>query len=156
MTRHTMRLVVPVLYALGFVPVAVGVAVVLAYVEYGIGFDNLTTLYANGDVAAATVILAVGGVVFGLIGRLLVWLERPRRPTARDHLRRCALLYVMLGSLGILLVTTYESQAANGASLFYGFAVVCFLIASYAALIDALILSRERRHFDRAVSGGNP
>ncbi len=150
------RLVAPVLYASGFVSVAVGVVVMLSYIVYAIGFDNLTTPYANGDVAGACASLVVGGLVFGLIGRLLVLLERLRRRTVFDPLRRCALPYVTVTILAILLITTYENQAANGVSVFYGFAVICFLTASIAALTDALNLSLERRRFDRAGSGANP
>ena len=128
----------------------------LSYIEYAIVLENLTTLYANGALAGALAILVVGGFVFALIGRLLVLLERLRRPTVFDHLRRCALLYVTVAILAVLLITTYETQAASGVSTYFGVAVICFLTASYAALTDALILPLERRHFERAGSDANP
>jgi Trk-type K+ transport system membrane component len=141
------------LYAAGFVPVMVGTVVVLSLVEDRIGFDNFTTFRYNGDVAAAASIFVIGGLIFGLLDQTLVWLERLRTPTVHDHLRHCAVLYVFMGTLSVLLVATYERLAAHGVSLGYGLAVVGLSTAGYAVLIDALLLLRHRRRSDYVDSG---
>jgi cytochrome c oxidase subunit IV len=146
-SRDVVRFAAPLLYAIGFVPVIIGVMVVLSVIEKTIWFDNLTTLRYNGDVAAATSVLLIGGLEFGLLGNILVWLEQTHAPTLQDHLRHCVALYVLAGSLVFLLVATYENQAAHGVSLGYGTAVVALFTASYAIVLDAAVLRRKRRHF---------
>jgi hypothetical protein len=151
--RDVARLVAPILYAGGFVPVMIGTIVVVSFVEVQIGFDNSTTFRYTGDVAAVASILVIGSLVFGLLGQTLVLLERLRTPTFRDHLRHCAGLYLFMGALSVWLVATYEELAAHGVSLGYGLAVVGFFTAGYAVLIDALLLLHHRRRSDYADSG---
>jgi hypothetical protein len=151
--RDVARLVNPILYAAAFVPVMIGAIAVVSLVEDRIGFDNLTTFRYNGDVAAAASILVIGGSVFGLLGQSLAWLERLRTPTFRDHLRRCAVPYVFMGTLSIWLVATYEHLADHGVSLGNGPAVVGSFTAGYAILIDALLLLHNRQSSDHVDSG---
>ena len=143
--RYVARFVAPILYAVGFVPVMIGTIAVVSLVEDQIGFDNFTTFRYNGDVACAAAVLIIGGLVFGLLGQTLVWLERLRTPTFRDHLRRCAVFYVTMGALSVWLAANYEELAAHGVSLGYGLAVIGFFISGYAVLIDALLLLHHRR-----------
>lgn len=151
--RYVARFVAPMLYAAGFVPVMIGTVVVLSFVENRIGFDNFNTFRYNGDVAAAASIIVIGGLIFGLLDQTLVWLERLRTPTLRDHLRHCAVLYVFMGTLSLLLVATYGRLAAHGMSLGYGMAVVGVFTVGYAVSIDALLLLRHRRRSDYVDSG---
>ena len=151
--RHLVRFIAPILYAAGFVPVMVGVIVVLSLVENRMGFDNFTTFRYNGDVAVVASILVIGGLVFGLLGEIFVWLERLRTPTVRAHLRHCAALYVFMGTLGVWLVANYENLAAHGVSLGYGLAVVGLFTAGYAVFIDALLLLRQIRRSGFVESG---
>jgi Trk-type K+ transport system membrane component len=121
--------------------------------RFVIGFDIFTPFRYNGDVVAAATILVIGGFVFGLLGKTLVWLERLRTPTFPDHLRRRAVLYVFMGILSFWLVTSYEHLAAHGVSMGYALAEVGFFTAGYAVLMDALLLLRHRRRSDYVDSG---
>lgn len=131
----------------------IGAVMVVSYVAYGIGFDNFTTFRYNGDVAFVASILVIGGFVFGLLAQTLVWFERLRTPTVRDHLRHCAVLYVFMGTLSAWLVATYEDLGAHGVSLGYGLAVVGLFAVGYAVLIDALLLLHQMRRSYHTGSG---
>lgn len=157
---NTVRVLAPFLYAAGFVVVMMGVMAALSSAERTVGFygrdggsPNFTTLRYNGDVIAAAATLVIGGAVFGLLALVLVRLERLRRPDLRDHLRHCTALYVILGTLVILLPATYEGQAAYGVSLGYAVAVVAFFTVGYAIAVDALILWRQRLRYSRDALG---
>ncbi len=152
--RYVARIAAPGLYAAGFVPVILGVIVAVSFIERTIGYDNFTTFRHNGDVAATVLVLVIGGFVFGLLDEVLVWLERLRRPTMRDHLRHCVVLYAILLILVVKLITTYQNSAAHGVSLGYGLAVTALFAVGYAISIDAAILAWQRRRFDRAPLGG--
>ena len=158
--RSAVRAVAPFLYTAGLVVVMIGVMAALSFVERTVGFydrdggsPNFTTLRYNGDVIAAAATLVIGGVVFGLLALVLVRLERLRRPDIRDHLRHCTALYVILGTLVILLPATYEGQAAHGVSLGYAVAVVAFFTVGYAIAVDALILWWQRLPYSRDALG---
>lgn len=160
MPGNRVRGVAPFLYAAGFVVTIIGVMATLSYAERTVGFydrdggsSNFTTLHYNGDVIGAATTLIVGGVVFGLLAVALLRLERLRRPTVRDHLRRCTALYVIGGTLMILLFATYEEQAAYGVSLGYAVAVGGLFTVGYAIAIDALVLWWQRQKCVRAGFG---
>ncbi len=149
--RHTVGIMSPFIYAAGLVLVMIGDIILVSFVERIIGFYDrdgdplkLITLNYNGDVIGAVATLVIGGLVFGLLASAFVRLEGLRRPTFQDHLRHCAALYVILGTLVALLLVTYENQAAHGASLGYGVAVVTPFVAGYAIVIDGLVLWRRR------------
>lgn len=152
--RYLARTAAPILYAAGFVPVIIGNIVVVSVIENTIGFDNVTTFRYNGDVADAGSVLVIGGFVLGLLVGVLVWLERLRRPTIRDHLRHCVALYTILAILLVTLIATYENSAAHGISLGYGLAVTAFFAIGYAISIDATMLAWLRRRFDSEPLGG--
>ena len=143
--RLVTRIMGPVLYAVSFVPVIVGSIAVVSLVVRTIGFDNFTTFRYNGDVAAAASVLVIGGFVFGSLSRFLAWLEQLRIPSLRDHLRHCAVLYVLLGALAVPLVRMYESAVAYGLSLGDGLAVAVFFTVGYAICINAVVLLLKRR-----------
>jgi hypothetical protein len=151
--RYVARFVTPIAYAAGFVPVMIGAIAVISFVEDRIGFDNFTPFRYNGEVVSATTIPVIGGFVFGLLGKTLVWLERLRTSTFRDHLRRRAVLYVFMGTLSFWLVASYEHLAAHGVSMGYALAEVGFFTAGYAVLMDALLLLHHRRRSDYVDSG---
>jgi magnesium-transporting ATPase (P-type) len=162
MLRNTVRGVAPFLYVTGVALVLIGIISAATFVEFNVGFWNdkpglqpadLTTIRYNGDVVGAAATLVIGGLVFGLLALVLVRLERLRRPAIRDHLRHCAALYVILGTLLILLLATYENQAAHGVSLGYAVAVVAFFTVGYAIAVDALVLWRQRQRYVRASFG---
>lgn len=157
--RYIVKTVTPLLYVAGFVPVLLAVWQIVTFVEYNIGFynhkpgiglDNFTTIYANGDVVAAITVLFVGFIVFGTLSQALIWLEQLRVPTVSDHLRHCALIYASLLLLLFILVASYESQAGG---LGYGLGIVLFVIGAYAAFIDASILFLNRRRLNHAEHG---
>jgi hypothetical protein len=152
--RYVARTAAPILYAAGFAPGIVGTIVVVSVIETTIGFDNFTTFHNYGDVATTASAILIGTLVFGLLDRVFVWLEQLRRPTVRDHLRHCVVMYTILLILAVKLIATYESSAAYGISLGYGLAVTAFFIVGYAICVDAAILSLQRRRFDRASLGG--
>ena len=160
--RTTVRGVAPFLCALGLFPVLVGTMSVVAFAERRLGFWNdslgiqladLTTLRYNGDLLVVMTIFLLGGVVFGVLASVLLRLERLHGPTIGDHLRQCTALYVILATLVVLLLATYENQAAHGVSLGYGVAVVALFAIGYAILIDALLLWRQRQKYVRASLG---
>jgi Trk-type K+ transport system membrane component len=150
--RYLVRTAAPILYAAGFVPVIIGAIVVVSVIENTIGFDNFTTF--RYYVAAAASVILIGALVFALLDGGLVWLERLRRPTVRDHLRHCVALYTILVIVVVALIATYENSAAHGISLGYGLVVTALFVVGYAISIDATILALQRRHFDRASPGG--
>jgi hypothetical protein len=150
--RNTTRAAAPFLYAAGIVLVMIAVMVVLSFVESTIGlYDrdgetlDFITLRYNGDLIGAAATLVIGSVVFGLLALALTRLERLIAPTIGDHLRHCTALYVILATLVILLLATYENQAAHGVSLGYGVAVAAFFTVGYGIVIDALVLWWQRR-----------
>jgi hypothetical protein len=158
--RNTVRGVAPFLYVAGFILVMMGDVAAVSFVERAVGFyerdggsANFTTLRYNGDVIVAVATLIIGGAVFGLLALMLERLERLHRPAIRDHMRHCTALYVILGTLVVLLLVTYENQAAHGVSLGYGVAVVALFVVGYAIVIDALVLWRQRRRYVQVSSG---
>jgi len=159
MVRKSARAVAPLLYAAGFALVMLGAIAAVTLAERTIGFydqsgtPNLTTIRYNGDVAGAVAVLLLGGVVFGLIARALVWMEGLCGSTLEDHLRHCTAHYVVLVALAILLLATYENQAANGMSLGYGVGVAALMTVGYAIVIDALTLWWQRRKHARPSLG---
>lgn len=144
--RYPARTAAPILYAAGCV--LVGVIVVVSVI------DNSAKFHYNGDVAVAGSVLVIGGFVFGLLSRVLVRLERLQRPTIRDHMRHCVVLYGVLMTFVVKLISAYESSAAHGISLGYGLTETALLVVGYAISIDATMLALQRRRFDRAPLGG--
>lgn len=162
MLRNTLRGAAPFLYAAGFVLVMIGGIFAVSFVERTIGFYgqdggslNFTTLRYNGDVVGVAATLVIGGVVFGLLALVLVWLERLHAPTIGDHLLHCTALYVILVTLVILLLVTYENQAAHGVSVGYGVAVAAFFTVGYAVIVDALVPWWRRRNYVQTSSGNS-
>jgi hypothetical protein len=156
----------PTLYAASLVPVMIGVVAMVSAVERNIGFgeylpgislDDFTTWRYRGDVVVAAAVIVIGGLVFGLCARTLVWLEGLPRPTVGDHFRHCLALYVVSVILVFLLISSYENryenQLAQDVSLGYGLGIVCLFTVCYAILINALVLVRQRRS-DYTDSGG--
>ncbi|HJQ28901.1 MAG TPA: hypothetical protein VJ827_06145 [Rubrobacter sp.] len=152
--RYLPRTAAPILYAAGFVPVILGVVVVVPVIENTIGFDSSATFHYNGDVAAAGSVLVIGGFVFGLLAWVLVRLERLQRPAIRDHMRHCVVLYAALITLVVKLISAYESSAAHGISPGYGLTATALFVVGYAISIDATMLALQRRRFDRTPLGG--
>ena len=156
---QTTRSLAPLLYAAGEVVVVAGVVKTMVLVEGAIGFENFTTLYLQGDVATIAAISLIGGVVFGALAGTLVRLEDPRPSGIRDHLRHCLLLYAAIALSVVLLVENYNANyggAASGVSGGYVIALLVSLTASYAVLIDALILVRAGRRSFPSTAGESP
>jgi hypothetical protein len=160
--RNAVRAMAPFLYALGLFPVLVGTMSVVTFAERRLGFWNdspgiqladLTTLRYNGDLLVVMTIFLLGGIVFGVLASVILRLERLHGPAIGDHLRHCTALYVILATLVVLLLATYENQAAHGVSLGYGVAVVALFAIGYAILIDALALWQQRQRYVRASLG---
>ena len=152
--RYAARVFAPVFYAAAFVVVCVAVWSVFGIVERVAWLDGpgVWRPYHAFIVAAAMIVL-VGGTVFWLLGRTLVWMEQLRAPSAVDHLRHCILLYVVLlpaTLLGALYLWSYLRYGGTvGAWIFVALG---FVVAGYGVLIDAMILRRQR--FRRANLGG--
>ena len=83
------------------------------------------------------------GIAFYGYSCFLLRLERLVRPAIRDHLRQCALFYVLWSLLAFLLVTlSRESNWGDeGGDLLL---VGVFIISSYAILVNALTLFVRR------------
>ena len=151
-----MKYVSPLLYAAGFVPAIMVVWQIMMFVEYNVGFgydrglglDDFTTLYFNGDVAGVLAVVLVGSVVFGALTQVLTWVERLPMPGALDHLRYCALLYVFLGFLATVLIAAFP----NNGDVAGGYALVAlgFVIVGYAIFINAVLISLRRRRHSQA------
>ncbi len=149
--RYVVRSATPIFYALGCVPVFLGVVLSVALFENSLWLGELTGLYYVGDLVAVVAMFLIGGLVFGLLGVGALRLERLRRPAFLDHLRHCALLYVGLLFSGFVLFISYESQAGG---LGYAYGIAVFASGVYAALVDALILSLSQRRPNHAESEG--
>ena len=91
------------------------------------------------------------GVVFFLGGWVLLALERLQRPKLVDHLRRCALLYLLFapGSVSFFLLVDLSDPGAGGS-----LAITLCIAAGYAIVIDALLLLVTRRRSHRLAFGG--
>lgn len=146
--RYPARTAAPILYAAGFVPVIVGVIVVVSI------FDDSTTFHYNGDVAGARSVLVIGGFVFGLLSWVLVRLERLQSPDIRDHMRHCVALYAALIIFVVKLISAYEGSAGHGMYLGYGLTETALFVVGYAISICATMLALQRRRFDRETLGG--
>jgi uncharacterized membrane protein YdjX (TVP38/TMEM64 family) len=145
--------VFPFLYFASVVPV--GVVAVLTFVV-NVRFNWYITLYFNGDISGIVALLVIGSPVFGVFSWVLVRLEGVPRPTPADHLRRCAFLYAFVGILGAMFATEYIGNLiADNPMYEMPKAVVIWVVAGYAILVDALVLLRERRR-NRADHGGDP
>ncbi len=81
---------------------------------------------------------------------LLLRLERLKRPTLLDHLRRCALLHSLVLLLCPLLVNFVDLGDFGGGG---AVAIIVFMAAAYAAMVDTLVLFITRRRFDRRGGG---
>lgn len=149
--RYIIRSATPVFYALGCVPVFLGVFLLVALLENSLWLSELTGLYYVGDLVGIVATFLIGGLVFGLLGIGILRLERLRRPAFLDHLRHCALIYAGLLFSGFILFISYESQAGG---LGYAYGIAVFAIGAYAALVNALILFLSRRRLSYAESGG--
>lgn len=149
--RYIIKVATPVFYALGCVPVFLGVFLSVALLENSLWLSELTGLYYVGDLVAIVTIFMTGGLVFGLLGVEALRLERLRRTAFLDHLRHCALIYA--GSLfsGFILFISYESQVGG---LGYAYGIAIFAIGGYAVLANALTLFLSRRRLSCAESGG--
>lgn len=121
------KLATPVVYAIVFVLTAFLSITVLF--EYDFSSLPLIVFWALPMLLFA--------LSFGVFGWGLLLLERLRRPTVLDHLRRCALLYVTLIPIASVLLLAIHSGNADA-----GYAIVLAVVLSaiYAIFVDALIL----------------
>ena len=148
------------------VPVIAGLNVVLTIVEYsvgwrgyapGVGLDDFTTLYFNGDVVGIASLTLIGGATFGLLGWGLGRLEGIAQPALGDHLRRCSFLYVFVALVGALFAAEYVGNLVAGHPMYdMPKGVIVWVVAGYAILVDAVVLVWQRRHLGRADSGSGP
>lgn len=149
--RYIIKAATPVLYALGCVPVFLGVFLSVALLENSLWLGELTGLYYVGDLVAIVALFLIGGLVFGLLGVGALRIERLRRPAFLDHLRHCALIYAGLLFSGFILFISYESQAGG---LGYAYGIATFAIGTYAVFVNALVLFLSWRHLNQAEIGG--
>jgi hypothetical protein len=128
----------PLLYAVGALSLFIIPVASLASVER----------QAPDNAALIGTLLAFLGLVtliFVFLGAGLVGLERLRPPTVRDHLRHCALLYVVMALLGPFIVVTHDGQYC--CSLQWALAVLLSLVAAYAVVVDAATVYVLAHHF---------
>lgn len=106
--RPLMRFVSPVVYGIALIP-AVALTVAAGSV-LAIPAGRGALWYALLVVAG----LLVGAAVYYGIGRLLIAAERLQQSGLRDHLRRCALLYIVLVVTLLWGVSTFVSTGGVG------------------------------------------
>ncbi len=146
-------LISPSLYFAGVVPVAVGIFVVFGTMEYGgrleqygellYRYDNVTP---SVDEVGLAFILVIGGLVFGLLGRTLISLERLGCPKLTDHLRRCTCFYLFLViATPMLIQESVKAYRVPGYPPPEFLSQVAWLLAGCAILMDALLLVWRRR-----------
>jgi uncharacterized membrane protein len=98
-----------------------------------------------GVIGLLLVFLGVVTLIFVLLGIGLARLERLRPPTARDHLRHCALLYVGMALLGPFIIVAYDGRYC--CSLQWALAALLSLVAAYAVIVDAVTIYALARRF---------
>jgi hypothetical protein len=155
--------VFPFFYFVSVVPVGIAVVLVLTMTETnigwrgytpGIGADDFTTVYFNGDVVGIVSLLLIGGPAFGLVSLGLVWLDGVRSPSLVDHLRQCAYLYAFVGILGVLFAAEYVGNVIAGDPMYeMPKAAVLWVIAGFAISVNALTLFRTHRRLVRVGVG---
>lgn len=159
--QQAMRLfVLPFLYFASMVLVVTGIFVMFYAMEYGgplhphveplYRYDEMTSRI---DEIVLAVILVIGGLVFGLCGRLLLLMEGRRPPTFVDHLRRCAYLYVFFVILSAVLIPNYVEGVRAGYPGVETQEEVVWLVAAYGIVVDALMLAWRRWRLERLEPG---
>lgn len=118
-----------IIYAASLVPVIIAGMVVAGIVERFLGCG-----YAC-EVGGGLTLLVVGVVVFSLLTTLFIRSEHAEAPQSRDHLRLCSVVYAIMVILALYLIVDY---AAARHSLGYGLAIALFLLAGYAAFVNAI------------------
>jgi hypothetical protein len=136
--RYAARNAAPLLYAAGFVFVAVGAWRVVSFLWYLFHYSD-TFLF----VLSVAVVFLIGVAVFGVLELLFVRFERLSRPSGWDHLRHCVLLYVALVPSALLSAAYLWSYLADGGSTrAWIFVLLAFLASGCGVLFDALVLTR--------------
>ena len=139
--RSAVKSVAPLVFAIIFVPVAYAVM----WMMLSFGFSQLQMpwqLYYGVPVLLVSTVL-------GLCSWTLLRLERIDNPGVLDHLRHCALLYVVLASLGFLLFSALDRDDTDT----YAVPLVVFVCAAYAIAVDASILILKRLRSGRTGRG---
>ncbi len=143
-TRQAMKqFVFSFVYFVSMVPVIVGVWQVLMFVEYNIGFrgyepgvglDDFTTLYFNGDVVAVAAIFIIGGTAFGSLSWSLV-------------------RFVVI--LGMMFSAEYLTNLVEGNPMYEVPLVVgILLVAAFAICVDALVFGWQQRFESTSLGDG--
>ncbi|HEV2093337.1 MAG TPA: hypothetical protein VGR18_09265 [Rubrobacter sp.] len=111
--------------------------------EAGPGPGSPIFLYIIADLLAGGTVLYAGGWA-------LLSLEELAQPTILDHLRRCALLYLILVPLGVVLLAfaNFGDPGGGGA-----LATMLCVAAGCAIVIDASLLFVVRRRSDGPRTG---
>ncbi len=100
--------------------------------------------------AASYLALFVAGTgLLGLTSWRLARLEGLRRPIVWDHLRHCALLYLVLLFLGVLAVAWFGSEDFEDTSGAYVSVIIGFLLFGYGTSADAVVLALVRWRWRR-------
>ena len=137
--RETFKwLASPVLYAAGALLVFVVPSILFErFVEPILGYVEVFG-YLSG-------LLLINSLALVMLCRGIARLEHLRSPGILDHVRHCALLYISLGSLGSVVVSTYNSPSCCTQTML---AVILSLALVYAAGLDAItiyIMARRSR-----------
>jgi hypothetical protein len=82
-------------------------------------------------------LLLISALALVMLCRGIARLEHLRSPGILDHLRHCALLYISLGPLASVVVSTYNSPSCCTQTML---AVILSLALVYAAGLDAIML----------------
>ena len=139
--RYVVRTAAPILYAAGFVFVAVGAWRVASSLWYIFHYSD-TLLF----VFSVVMVFLIGVTVFGVLELFLVRFERLSRPNVWDHLRHCVLLYVVFVPSALLSTAFLWSYLAYGGSAgAWIFELLAFLASGSGILLDASVLNRIRR-----------
>ncbi len=98
-----------------------------------------------GLVGTLLAFLGLVSLISVLLGIGLARLERLRPPTARDHLRHCALLYNGMALLGPYVIVAYDGRYC--CSLQWALAALLSLVAAYTVIVDAVTMYALARRF---------
>ena len=142
-TRTAAKVFSPIAYVTFLLAAVLVGLLTVRTLEVGLGPASPIFLYVIANLLAGGTVLYAGGWA-------LLSLEELRQPTVLDHLRRCAVFYLVFVPLGVALIAFVDLGDPGGGG---ALATMLCVAAGYAILIDASLLFLVRTRFDRLRAG---